>query len=158
MRTFHNQLKLPPSGPLLYSPPVTPALAGDTSASLAAASAAAGERSLEAMPPAFLHMAYGYLPLVWGATLAHYLDALFEEAGAILPVTAATFGMDGSGLPVLLADNAVTCFLQGALLLGSAGFSLLLTRKLAQRKWSVLAPQCLAVLGLTAELYYLIVR
>lgn len=60
----------------------------------------------------FLELSYGYLPLVWGGTLAHYLQQFLEEAGNILPVTAATFGMDGSRLPVLAADHAVTEFLQ----------------------------------------------
>ena len=34
----------------------------------------------------FIEVAYGYLPLVWGITLAHYLLPLFDEAGRILPV------------------------------------------------------------------------
>ena len=37
-------------------------------------------------PKPFLEVAYGYLPLVWGATLAHYLLPLLSEAGRILPV------------------------------------------------------------------------
>lgn len=60
----------------------------------------------------FLNLSYGYLPLVWGATLAHYLQPFLEEAGNILPVTASTFHLDGSGLPVITADHAVTQFLQ----------------------------------------------
>jgi hypothetical protein len=34
----------------------------------------------------FVELAYGYLPLVYTATLAYYLDNAFEEAGLILPV------------------------------------------------------------------------
>ena len=34
----------------------------------------------------FLEAAYGYLPLVWGITLAHYLLPFLREAGNILPV------------------------------------------------------------------------
>jgi hypothetical protein len=154
MRTFHDQLKAPLEAPAQPAAPKTE----DAAPSLASASAAAVEQSLKAMPPAFLQLSYAYLPLLWGATLAHYTQPLLEEGGLILPVTAATFGLNGAGLPVLVADHAVTGFLQGTLLLGSAGLSLLLARKIAQRKWSVLAPQCLAVLGLTAELWYLIVR
>jgi hypothetical protein len=37
-------------------------------------------------PKPFLEVAYGYLPLVWGATLAHYLLPLLSEAGQIIPV------------------------------------------------------------------------
>ena len=34
----------------------------------------------------FMEVAYGYLPLVWGITLAHYLLPFLGEAGNILPV------------------------------------------------------------------------
>ena len=34
----------------------------------------------------FTEVAYGYLPLVWGITLAHYLLPFLGEAGNILPV------------------------------------------------------------------------
>lgn len=34
----------------------------------------------------FIEVAYGYLPLVWGITLAHYLLPFLSEAGNILPV------------------------------------------------------------------------
>jgi hypothetical protein len=37
-------------------------------------------------PQPFLTIAYGYLPLVWAATLAHYLDFGLIEAGQILRV------------------------------------------------------------------------
>lgn len=95
---------------------------------------------------------------VWGSTLAFYLKQLLEEAGRILPVTAATFGLDGDSLPVFAADHAVTMFLQGSTLLFGAALSLVLTRKIAHKPWLVVTPQCLTILGLTAELYYLIVR
>lgn len=95
---------------------------------------------------------------VWGATLSYYLKPLLEEAGRILPVTAATFYADGDGLPVFVANHAVTMFLQAVTLLSGTGLSLLLTRKIGHQPWLVLTPQCLTILGLTAELYYLIVR
>lgn len=34
----------------------------------------------------FVEACYGYLPLVWAGTLAHYLESLLTEAGRILPV------------------------------------------------------------------------
>lgn len=34
----------------------------------------------------FLELSYGYLPLVWAATLAHYEALLLMEAGRVLPV------------------------------------------------------------------------
>lgn len=84
------------------------AAAAGRPASRAAAAAAGGADTI--VP--FLSLSYGYLPLVWGVTLSHYLPAFLEEAGSILPVTAATFGLDGAGLPSLVADHAVTQFLQ----------------------------------------------
>ena len=36
----------------------------------------------------FMDVAYGYLPLVWAATLSHYLLMFLGEAGRILPVCA----------------------------------------------------------------------
>lgn len=95
---------------------------------------------------------------VWGATLSYYLKPLLEEAGRILPVTAATFGGDGDGLPTFIADHSVTMFLQASALLLGTGLSLMLTRKVGQKPWLVLTPQCLTILGFTAELYYLIIR
>lgn len=41
--------------------------------------------------PPFLGLAYGYMPLVWGATLAHYLPLLLTEVGLALPVRVVTF-------------------------------------------------------------------
>ena len=35
-----------------------------------------------------MEVAYGYLPLVWAATLSHYLLLFLGEAGRILPVGA----------------------------------------------------------------------
>lgn len=37
-------------------------------------------------PRPFLTVAYGYMPLVWAATLAHYLDFGMTEAGQVLRV------------------------------------------------------------------------
>eukprot|EP00878_Enallax_costatus_P004842 GHUV01005096.1.p1 GENE.GHUV01005096.1~~GHUV01005096.1.p1 ORF type:complete len:906 (+),score=289.25 GHUV01005096.1:167-2884(+) len=122
------------------------------------AAALAGTAAAPVPIAPFLNLSYGYLPLVWGATLSHYLRQFLEEAGNILPVTAATFGLDGSSLPSVTADHAVTEFLQGSTLLAGAFFSLLATRKVGARPWLVLAPQCLTILGFTAELWYLVVR
>lgn len=95
---------------------------------------------------------------VWGATLSYYLKPFLEEAGRILPVTAETFGASGAGLPVLVAAHPVTTFLQATALLAGSGLSLLLTRKIGQKPWLVLTPQCMTILGFTAELWYLIIR
>lgn len=53
----------------------------------ALAAAESRARSQPPLPP-FLELAYGYMPLVWGATLAHYLPLLLTEVGRFLPVRA----------------------------------------------------------------------
>lgn len=108
-------------------------------------------------PAPFLHLAYGYLPLVWSATLAHYLFLFLTEGGTLLPVTAATVGFEDLGLPSFEADSSVVGFLQGSLLMVGTGLSLALTRKLGKRPWSALWPQCATIVALTAELWALIV-
>jgi len=45
----------------------------------------------------------------WWKPSPHFLYG-FREAGCILPVTLATFGFSGQGLPVLVAHPAVTAF------------------------------------------------
>ena len=49
-------------------------------------SPASGAASVPGGPPPFLSLAYGYMPLVWGATLANYLPLLLTEVGRALPV------------------------------------------------------------------------
>ena len=65
--------------------------AAAASAGAAAAGSGGGPAAGFARAPGpgvgFLEMAYGYLPLVWAATLAHYLLLFCEEAGRILPVS-----------------------------------------------------------------------
>ncbi len=95
----------------------TPRLAGAALSSGGGAAAAAGAGigggpTATAPPPKFLALSYGYLPLVWGATLAHYLKFLLSEGGRVLPVAAATFGWEESGLPEAVAHPAVVSFLQ----------------------------------------------
>ncbi|WP_041244963.1 sigma 54-interacting transcriptional regulator [Gloeobacter kilaueensis] len=106
---------------------------------------------------AFIELAYGYLPLVLGGTLAHYLRLGLTEAGQILPVTWRTFGASGADLPVLVAHPAVIAFLQGAVLLVALPLALWLTRKIARQPLRVLLPQYLGSLVLTASLWALIV-
>jgi hypothetical protein len=108
-------------------------------------------------PAPFLHLAYGYLPLVWSATLAHYLYLFLVEGGTLLPVTAATVGLGDLGLPRAVANPSVVGLLQGAVLAGGAGLSLALTRKLGKRPWSALWPQCATIFAFTAELWAVIV-
>ncbi len=108
----------------------------------------------------FVELAYGYLPLVLGASLAHYLQLGLTEAGQILPVTLATFGYGpgwSSSLPVVVAHPAVINFLQGSTLVVSLLLSVILTQKIARQPLRSLLPQHLALLGLTVWLWKLIV-
>ena len=105
----------------------------------------------------FLELAYGYLPLVLGGTLAHYLRLGLNEAGQVLPLTFATFGISGAGLPTVSAHPAVTAFLQGAVLVMSTVLSWVLIRKIGRQPIRSLWPHHLTVLGLTVLLWRVIV-
>ncbi|MDA0266446.1 MAG: sigma 54-interacting transcriptional regulator [Cyanobacteria bacterium] len=104
----------------------------------------------------WVELAYGYLPLVLLATLAHYLHLGLTEAGTLLPVGAATFGRVGAQLPILVADPAVITFLQGTTLLAGIGLSILLTQKIARQPLWVLLPQHLCTLALGAAFWAVI--
>lgn len=105
----------------------------------------------------FVKLAYGYLPLVWAANLAHYLRLGLLEGGRILPVSLATFGGSGANLPVWVAHPAVVAFLQGVTLLGGVGMSIGLTQKIARQsvRQTVLQHGCTVFYG--ATLWQLIV-
>jgi len=108
-------------------------------------------------PRPFKELAYGYLPLVLMGTLAHYLHLFLTEAGRVLPVSAATIGLSGVNLPVLVAHPAVIAFLQGTALLMGAVLAIALTQKIARYPLRLLIPQHLATIALTASLWWLIV-
>ena len=107
-------------------------------------------------PRSFIELAYGYLPLVLGSTLAHYLRLGLTEAGRIVPVTFATFGMSGISAPVVVADPAVIAFLQGVTLVAAAFLSMILTQNIARQPLRNLLPQHLAILGFTIALWQII--
>jgi hypothetical protein len=94
------------------------ALAGGSSsqgsASQASAGSAAGAARDEGSFSGFVQASYGYMPLVWAALLAHYLDPLLLEAGTVLPAAARMVGWSSgtASLPVLVAHPAVVDFLQ----------------------------------------------
>jgi hypothetical protein len=102
-------------------------------------------------------LAYGYLPLVLAGNLAHYLRLGLSEGGRLLPVTFATFGLSGEGLPVLVAHPAVIEFLQGVTLIAGVVLTVLLTQKIARQSVrSLLAPH-LAAVALGVSLWAIIV-
>ena len=109
---------------------------------------------LKARP--FIQVAYGWLPIVLLSSLAHYLSLGLTEAGRIIPVSLASFGLTGTG-PVIVAHPAVIAFLQGISLVGGALLSVLLTQRIARQSWIKLLPLHGLNLGMTAILYCLIV-
>lgn len=108
-------------------------------------------------PRSFIELAYGYLPLVLGASLAHYLRLGLGEAGRILPVIWATFGYNGEELPILVAHPAVIAFLQGTTLIVSVFLSVILTQKIARQPLRLLLPQHVGAIALGASLWSIIV-
>jgi hypothetical protein len=108
-------------------------------------------------PRRFVELAYGYLPLVLGGNLAHYLRLGLAEGGRILPVTFATFGLQGDQLPVLVAHPAVIEFLQGTTLILSVLLTMVLTQKIARQPMRSLFWQHLAAISLGASMWSIIV-
>ncbi len=108
-------------------------------------------------PRKFVELAYGYLPLVLAGNLAHYLRLGLTEGGRILPVTMATFGLNGASLPVLVAHPAVIAFLQGSCLLFGVILSILLTQKIARQQFKYLLPQHLATITLAVGMWQIII-
>ncbi|MFM7383915.1 MAG: sigma 54-interacting transcriptional regulator [Microcystaceae cyanobacterium] len=94
----------------------------------------------------FWELAYGYLPLVLAGNLAHYLRLGLGEAGTILPLTLATFGLTDTTLPVLIAHPAVVAFLQGCVLVLGVFAALVITRKIGRQSLKILWPQYGAVM------------
>ena len=108
----------------------------------------------------FVELAYGYLPLVLGVSLAHYLHLGLTEAGRILPVTVATFGGSAelmATLPIAVAHPAVIEFLQAVTIIGSFWLSVLLTQKIARQPIRNLLPQHFAMIILGSLLWKLII-
>ncbi|KAL6765626.1 sigma-54 interaction domain family [Haematococcus lacustris] len=127
---------------------------------LAVAADAGGRLALSRLqqraPAPLKHLGYGYLPLVWAATLAHYEKPLLSEAGRVLQVAGAMVGWSASSdLPYLAAHPAVIAFIQGSTLLLGTAAALALTRKLGGVPWSSLLPQTALITLACAELWVL---
>jgi transcriptional regulator with AAA-type ATPase domain/NAD-dependent dihydropyrimidine dehydrogenase PreA subunit len=108
-------------------------------------------------PLPFIDLAYGYLPLVLGANLAHYFKLGLEEGGQIIPVTFATFGQINNNLPSFIAHPAVITFLQGLTLIVALLVTFFLTQKIAKRPIRSILPQHLASICLIVTLWISIV-
>lgn len=105
----------------------------------------------------FLELAYGYLPLVLGVTLAHYLKMGLTEAGQILPVSWATLGYANVALPAFAAHPAVIGFLQGSTLVLSLLLTWIVTQKIGRQSFKSLWPQHLTALSLIIGFWQIIV-
>jgi transcriptional regulator with AAA-type ATPase domain/NAD-dependent dihydropyrimidine dehydrogenase PreA subunit len=105
----------------------------------------------------FLELAYGYLPLVLGATLAHYLRLGLMEVGQVLPVSAATLGYQGLLLPGYSTHPAVIAFLQASTLALSLLLTGALTQKIGRQPFITLWPQHFIAVSLMACLWKTIV-
>jgi transcriptional regulator with AAA-type ATPase domain/NAD-dependent dihydropyrimidine dehydrogenase PreA subunit len=108
-------------------------------------------------PLSFVCLAYGYLPLVWGGSLAHYWRLGLQEGGRVIPIAFATFGQIRDDLPSFVGDPAVISFLQGLTLIVSLLVTIFVTQKIAKRSIKSLMPQHLASLCLMVSLWYAIV-
>ncbi|MEM7772278.1 MAG: 4Fe-4S binding protein, partial [Cyanobacteria bacterium P01_A01_bin.37] len=109
-------------------------------------------------PDLFIKLSYGYLPLVLGGNLAHYLKLGLTEGGRILPVTLATFGMNGAGLPVAVAHPAVLAFLQATTLIVATWLSVFLTQKISRQPIWKLLPQHLALFAIGSLFWIVIIN
>lgn len=105
----------------------------------------------------FVELAYGYLPLVLSANLAHFLRLGLTEMGRIIPVTFATFGLGTANLPVAIAHPAVIAFLQAVTLIAGFWFSVFLTQKIARQPLWQLLPQHLSLVVIGSLLWKVIV-
>jgi len=116
-------------------------------------------RLLNAKPRPFLELAYGYLPIVLGSSLAHYLRLGLTEAGRVIPVTIATFGADTQNLslPIAVADPAVIAFLQGVTFTFSFWLSVFLTQKIARQPIWNLLPQHMSMAAIGSILWVIVV-
>ena len=110
-------------------------------------------RRISSLPQSFVKLSYGYLPVVFGITMAHYLRLGLGEGGQILSVAALTFGGVGDGWPVGVAHPAVIAFLQGTVLVFAGLCSIVLTQKIDKQSWLSLLPQHMAAIGLTAAMW-----
>lgn len=104
----------------------------------------------------FIELAYGYLPLVLCANLAYYLHLGLGEAGRILPVAWATFGFNGSNLPIFVAHPAVITFLQGITLIFGLICGIILTQKISRQSIKTLLPQHFSLMTLSVLFWQII--
>jgi len=82
-----------------------------------------------------VHVAYGYLPMVWTCNIAFWISRALEEGGTILPRTVSTLSLDPAmkdWLPYVVADQHVVEFVQGGFILFGLPFTYFLTQKICK--------------------------
>ena len=108
----------------------------------------------------FVRLSYGWLPLVWAASLAYYMDLFGSEAGLVLS-TAATglFGLPADSVPHAVLAPPVVAFLQAAFLVVGGGAATALTWKLGtEASPARTASQAAGIASAGLLLWHLIVR
>lgn len=108
----------------------------------------------------FVRLAYGWLPLVWAASLAHHGRVFGEEAGSVLLAGADFVGVSQDGVPHAQLVPQVVAFLQWVLLVGGGGASTLLTIEIgrqAEVSRARVAAQCAGIFVTGALLWPLLV-
>ena len=79
----------------------------------------------------FVRLSYGWLPLVWAASLAYYVELFGSEAGLVLSTAAhGLFNLPADSVPHAVLAPPVVAFLQAAFLLLGGGAATALTWKL----------------------------
>jgi transcriptional regulator with AAA-type ATPase domain/NAD-dependent dihydropyrimidine dehydrogenase PreA subunit len=106
--------------------------------------------------PKFWEIAYGYLPLVLAGNLAHYWYLFLNEAGRILPVSLATFGLSSLNLPILIVHPAVINFISATTLIIGVILSIVLTQKIARQSFKLFLSQHLVIILSAWAMYCLI--
>ncbi|BAQ64684.1 sigma 54-interacting transcriptional regulator [Geminocystis sp. NIES-3709] len=104
----------------------------------------------------FVELAYGYLPLALMANLAYYLPLGLGEGGRILPLTMATFGLNGGNLPIFVAHPAVITFLQGVSLIFGVICAIILSQKISRQSFRSFIPQHLSIIGLGILFWWIV--
>lgn len=107
-------------------------------------------------PKPFVEMAYGYLPLVLAANLAHYLHLGLTEMGRVIPVSLATVGLSGGERLAVTVHPAVIAFLQGSTLIAGVLLSMVVAQKIARQPFRCLLPQHIATGAIALLLWPLI--
>ena len=152
-------LRLPPwpldADHLITAAPLALALLSLPALALALAHRLA--RWIDPQQPAYVTVAYAYLPFTLALNLAHYIPAATTEAGQILVVVARSVGYYDAPLPSLTWSPDVAAFLQGVTILSALVFSIYPLLRITQRPWWSNLPHLLLMGGFAVAGFWLMV-